>query len=60
MPPGPQNPSKNQKITGFRGLGAQGVRAPLFPLLALKGCGQKFNNPMQRLQGLCAFNGETL
>ena len=56
MPPGPPNrPTKikNPGFSGFRGLGGQG---PLFPLLALKGCGQKVNNPMQRLQGYaCQF-----
>ena len=34
---------------GFGGLGVRGEASPLFPLFALKGCGQKFNNPMQRL-----------
>ena len=46
--PKPSQKSKNHRFSGFRGSGGVG---PLFPLLALKGCGQKFNNPMQRLLG---------
>ena len=49
MPPGPPKPPKIQKIHGFLGFRGSGGLGPLFPLLALKGCGQKFNNPMQRL-----------
>ena len=43
-PPEPPNPpkiKKNRRLSGGQG--------PLFTLLALKGWGQKFNNPMQRL-----------
>ena len=46
--PGPKTPPKS-KNPGFGGLGVRGEASPLFPLFALKGCGQKFNNPMQRL-----------
>ena len=43
-----KRPQKS-KNPGFGGLGVRGEASPLFPLFALKGCGQKFNNPMQRL-----------
>ena len=48
--PNPEKtPPKNQENRGFSGFRGSGPPYSPLVVLALKGCGQKFNNPKQRL-----------